>query len=212
MFKFSTLSTLVSSAVFAIVLGAMASPANAVFIFQDNFNRADSDTVGSGWSETEDESDDVAIRSNALQIRDFNPFGMASQLGGLATTGLNNIMLSYDWSNDPLSEDDDQLIVEWKLATDGSWTNLASHGLGDDTGTVFSNTAALGIGAGDVTNLQFRFRVVVSTALERAVVDNVALTGDPIKNSTGIPEPGTLGLLGFGLTGLGVLRRRMKKA
>jgi len=46
-------------------------------------------------------------------------------------------------------------------------------------------------------------------------IDNINLTTAPVGGTpppTGIPEPGTLGLVGFGLAGFGWMRRKMKRS
>ena len=196
----------------AVVLAAfIASPASAAIIFQDNFNRANSDTVGNGWVELEDDSNDVRVKNSTLRLRDTlsgEPDAAASQLGGLSSLGIFNITLSYDWArlNDE-SENSDKLHVEWKLTTDSSWNNLATHSLGGGS-SLKSETVSLGSGAENVNNLQIRFWTDVSTSKEGAKIDNVVLSGNYVY--VAVPEPGTLVLFGLGILGIGYLgwRRR----
>ena len=54
----------------ALSAAAFATPASALTITADNFNRADSNTVGSGWVESGDSANDVAILTNQLRLRD----------------------------------------------------------------------------------------------------------------------------------------------
>jgi hypothetical protein len=48
----------------------VCSSASASVIFSDNFDRNNSNNVGNGWSEYEDDNNDVAIRSGVLRLRD----------------------------------------------------------------------------------------------------------------------------------------------
>jgi hypothetical protein len=202
-----------TSALALALLGlcGFSSTASADTIFQDNFNRSNSNTVGNGWTETQDDADDVAINNNRLLLRSDDPNAIAAQLS-INTTGFNNIRLSYDWaklSGD--SESDDELIVEWKLGSSGSWTELEDHGLGGSSS--FSSNSELLSGAANQGDVEFRFRLDVSNGNEGVLIDNVLLTGDKIQTGTGaVPEPSSFVLLGFGLLGAGWFSRRMKHA
>lgn len=206
---------LAAAAVLAVAGIAMSAPAHALVIFEDNFQRPTSNTVGNGWSEIEDDSNDVAITtfggaSRFVRLRDSQSGidAAISQLGGISTLNHINITLSYDWRPFSNSEGSDTLVVEWNLVSDGnSWNNVATHGLGG-SGTT-SSSFALGVNAANVTNLQFRFRTDTSEnrSTEGAWLDNVVLSGDLSQ----IPEPGTISLLGLGLLGAGIARRRRNR-
>jgi hypothetical protein len=197
-----------------------ASPASAAQIFSDNFNRSNNNTVGNNWSEIEDSNHDVSIVSNRLMLEDEggNQFidAAATQLS-ISTLGYQNITLSFDWAALTDSDSSDLLIAEWRIGS-GVWntatggTNLATLGLGGNGSFTGSGTLDL-IGAGNQSNIQFRFRTNVSDHDEGAYVDNVVLSGTAI-STTPVPEPASLTLFGSGLLGLGAMirRRRMAKA
>ena len=204
----SSFKTLTSAALLAAAALLASSQANALVIFSDNFNRANSNGVGNGWSETQRHANDVAIVNNVVRLRDSRS-GLVdaaiSQLGGFDLTGLYNITLSYDWAPRGVSEAADRLVLEWRAQPGDSWTSASNHGLGG-AGGVFTSTVRSLVNATNVSALQFRFRTNVSEGSggnqEGAFLDNIYLRGDTI------PEPGTLGLLGLGLLGAGVARRR----
>jgi len=202
----------------AILMVTVASPASATIIFQDDFNRDNNNTVGNDWSEIEDETNDTAIRSSTLRLRDFKDKtdsadgqgivdAAAGQLAGFNTVGFTNIILMYDWAATDNTESNDTLWVQWKLGTDALWNTLVAQALG---GSGFApESFGLGIGAEGVSNLQIRFATDVSTYKEAAFIDNVKLTG---YYPTRVPEPSTLMLMGIGLVGLGWMGRKKKRS
>ena len=196
-----------AAAVTAMVamLGGACGAVSAAPIFADDFNRAVSASVGNGWSETESDDVDVSIvaRSGAdrqMQVRDDDPRGVASQHTGISTLGFSSVFLGYDWAPSNNTEAGDFLWVEWRdgAAGDGPWTAIASHALAGPAG--HSSALHEVIGAAGIADFEFRFRAMVDSNNEGALIDNLALSGVTLERSVqSVPEPGTLALAGLSL-------------
>ncbi len=185
--------------------------ANADTIFADNFNRGDNNTVGYGWTEIEDENDDVAIMSQYLLLRD-NRIGIdAAVIQSIDTIGYEDIWLDFSWAASSNTEGSDELNVSWDNGSGGAvWTNLWNTTLGGSTFASVSLSIPL---ATNHAGFQFAFWTDVSWYNESASVDYVVMRGALIQESRAtIPEPATMLLFGTGLIGLaGVSIRRKKK-
>src|SRR5262245_9900376 len=105
------------------VLVCWAAPASAAVIFSDDFNRIDNNTVGNGWSERQDDSDDVAISNQRLLIRADDPDGAAWHT--VTATGYNNIVLKFDWDELSGTEPDDTFYVAWRTGSNASYSASA---------------------------------------------------------------------------------------
>ncbi|MFK8031537.1 MAG: PEP-CTERM sorting domain-containing protein [Gammaproteobacteria bacterium] len=187
----------------AIVLsGLFVQTASAVVIFEDNFNRDNSNTVGNNWSEIEQHGNDVAVNNGMLRLRDDQNGidAAASQLNGFSTLGLIDIMLSYDWGASTNTEAADSLFVEWRTSGSSSWTELVEHALGGSS--LVGNVLQLGVLAANQASIEFRFYTSVSANTERAFIDNVILSG-----RSAVSEPSTLAMMLLCLTLLGVRRK-----
>jgi hypothetical protein len=191
-----------------VLIGALsAQSAFAVVIFEDNFNRGTRNNVGNGWSEIERHNNDVRINNNVLNLRDRqNGIDAAVTQTGLSTIGLTDIMLSYDWGASNNTESNDTLYVEWRVTGSSSWTELVAHALGGSSLT--NNVLSFGIAAANQASIEFRFYTSVSAANERALIDNVMLTGRAA--AVAVSEPATLFLMGMGM--FGFLRARRARA
>ena len=202
-----------------LLMSALPASATTVDIFTDNFNRGNSDTVGNGWTEYDHNAADVAIHNNQLRLRDSRSnttidAGVA-QLGGLDATGLQDIMLSFDFKrNDNTSESSDKINVEWKLSTDAVWTLLFQHGLGNGASNYASVSKALGASADNASGILIRLSTNVTDNAngntEGALVDNVVLSGTVTETTTTVPLPAGLPLLLSGLVGAGLIGRKRK--
>ena len=200
------------------MLGGTCAAASAAPVFADDFNRAVSASVGNGWSETESDAVDVSIvtRSGAdreMQVRDDDPRGVASQHTGISTLGFDSVFLAYEWAPSNNTEAGDFLQVEWRdgAALDGAWTAIASHALAGPAGHVSALHEV--IGAAGIADFEFRFRVVVDSNNEGALIDNVTLSGTTLERSSvqSVPEPGTLLLAGLSLVLLSTSARRARR-
>jgi hypothetical protein len=200
-----------------LLVGLMPQPVSAAIIFSDNFTitgpRPAGDSVGNGWAETEQQSNDVSLvvlsgTDGAMQIRDSS--GLSAQLA-LSTLGFQNITVSYDWAPLENSDTGDLLIVEWRPGNSGSFINLGTLDLGG-TGGVFTSVGPIALGptANNISPLQLEFRVTVSNGTpgdtEGALVDNFVLSGDAI---VAVPEPASLAVWGLlAIAGVAYGRRR----
>lgn len=207
------------AAVAAVGLFASAGAANAGVIFQDDFNRSSSNTVGNGWTERENGSSDVAVNSNALQLRDEASGGAPDAAAATAVidaSGLTNVTLSFDWTAINGNETNDYLYVSYaivpapSMSQETSWTQVFSGS--DDNGGSFSESFVL---AGlEGANFQLMFWTDVSRNNEGFMIDNVVVDGividDP--NAAAVPVPAALPLMGAGLVGLGLIARKRKSA
>ena len=192
----------------AALLSALIAPAAlAGVIFQDDFDVANRNTVGNGWSEIERNNNDVAIDNGRLRLRDRQNGidAAASQLAGISTLGLEDIALSFDWSASYNTESNDSLFVQWRVTGASTWTTLMEQALGGSS--MQHRVLALGLAAADRASLQFRFYIDVSASNERVYLDNVTLSGND--RNVAIPEPSTLLLLGIALL---AIRRRALRA
>ena len=89
-------TTLIAMAIFSLV----SVSASAMTIFSDDFNRANSNNVGNGWSEIEDDNNDVAIVNNTLRLRDsrFLASPDAAVTRSIDTSGFTSIFVDFDWA------------------------------------------------------------------------------------------------------------------
>jgi hypothetical protein len=190
----------------------MCSSASAVTIFSDDFNRADSNTVGNGWNEIEDDNNDVAIKNNSLMLRDNRSWFFFDLIDAVAshsasTTGYQDIFLDFDWKASDDTESSDKLYVSWTNTADPlnglfSWDTIFSADLG---GSSFESVSVGEIvGANNLADFKFAFWTDVSHWSEYAAIDNVVLRGTP----TSVSNPSSIALLGLGLMGLGLASRK----
>lgn len=173
------LATFVSGA----ILACASAGAQAAVLFSDDFNRTASNTVGNGWVELENDSDDVAIVSggvtgNALRLRDElpgNPDAAASQFA-IDTTGYTTVRLSFQYAvyNPSATGSSDRLYVAYTL--DGStWNSYTSYTLGGSGAWSGVISFELPAGAGNNSNFGIRFWTDVSEYNEGALIDNVVV-------------------------------------
>jgi hypothetical protein len=178
--------------------------ASATVIFQDDFNRADSNNVGNGWSTIEDDRNDVAIRNNTLQLRDNQRGIDAAAWHYNSTETFSEIYIDFDWAASYNTESRDDLYLSWFDGTD--WNDIWHTTLG---GSGFASVSVGAIaGAENLSDFGFAFWTDVSSSREAAFIDNVVLRG----TVTSVSEPGSLALLGLGLAGLGFVRKQKKSA
>jgi hypothetical protein len=192
---------------FALIL---AQPASADTIFSDAFNRAISDTVGNLWSETESASSSVSIvhvtgAANDNQLKLQGSLGnntaldaAVAQLGGISTTGFQNLTLSFDFLG--LNTDSgNTLTAQWRLNGSSTWTTIQSFALSDLTFPLNSSGSLLLGASASGTSIDIRLFTNAangaSGASDGAYIDNVVLSGTAV---AAVPGP----MVGAGLPGL----------
>ena len=225
--------------------GGIVSTASAgSIIFKDNFNRGHygySSKVGNGWKELENNYNDAAIKHNHLLLRDarWGTGPDAAVTHTIDTRGYMNVYMMYDykpttytkrfWGRTKIynyNESNDYLNVDFRVLGTDTWTNIASHSLGNANKYGWTwNTASLGPYADD-TMLQLRFWTDVSEPWyhrtyfgghyhfpgknEGAYIDALKIWGDP-KPTAATPEPSTMALFATGMVGMGLWRMRRNK-
>ena len=201
----------------AIAAAAFSAPASALTITADNFNRADSNTVGGGWTESSDNTNDAAILANQLRLRD-NQVGTpdaAVRQSGFSTIGLTNITVTLDWFALANNEVTDTLSVAWAIGNPGtfnpgSWTTVGTVGGLSSLGQSF----ALGVAAAGQAVISIMLYTNVSADNtgnnEGFLIDNFVLSGDPVVTPISLPGSGMLLL--SGLVGFAAMGGRARKA
>jgi PKD repeat protein len=152
-------------------------------LFSDNF---ESGSFGTSWSTSSSATSIVTSQSHSpthsAQLI-YSYYGGQSGYATLqiSTSGYTSIELSYwrmvdrnDGSYPPYYTDTDNLIVEWRVGTGGSWTNIET--VSNDLAWA-QNTVTLS-GAGDHSVIQIRFKVDQFDAnVDFAWIDDVVITG-----------------------------------
>lgn len=134
-----------------LVAGFMSSAsATPVILFEDDFNRPNANTVNFGWVEQQNQGNDVRIFDQHLEIKDDSPLQGAATQPGISTVGFGNISFLFDLvaivGTDSLAE---ELLVQWKQASDGSFLTLDTIDISAPTATLASFSYALPDSADD---------------------------------------------------------------
>lgn len=190
------------------------SSASAVTLFYDDFNRSNSNNPGNGWTQLEDDNDDVGIFGNALRLRD-NISGLPDAAAASKTidaTGYSNIQVEFRWRGFNNVETSDDFFLVWaeapapSMTNQGAWTSAFSGTT--EGGTWFTELVSISPGA-DNSVFNLMFWTDVSYYKEGYKVDWVKVTGDKI---TPVPLPAALPLLAGGLGVLGIAGWRRRRS
>jgi hypothetical protein len=97
----------------------------------------------------------------------------------ISTTGYTSIQLSYWRMFDRGGSSSDSLIVEWRVGTSGSWTNLETLTVTNDVpwGQPPSAPLNLGASADGKATIQIRFRMQDCESGDYGYIDDVLVTG-----------------------------------
>ncbi len=205
----------------ALAAAAFTAPASALTITADNFDRANSNTVGGGWVESSDNANDAAIFTNQLRLRD-NQVGTpdaAVRQSGFSTIGLTNIMVTLDWLALGNNEITDTLNVAWAIGNPGtfnpgSWTTVGTVGGLSSGGYTLGQSFALGAAATGQAVISIMLYSDVSAGgpgnNEGFLIDNFVLSGVPVVTPISLPGSGLL--LMSGLVGFAAMGGRARKA
>ncbi|SFT45508.1 VPLPA-CTERM sorting domain-containing protein [Sedimentitalea nanhaiensis] len=197
----------------AAALTLIAGTVSAATIFEDNFNRSNSNTVGNGWNELEWNSNDVAINNNSLMLRDYlggEPDAAASSLV-IDASGYENISVEFKWRSLSPNENNDDLYLSWALdpapaiTDENAWTQVFQ---GNDGGTNwFTANVALAGAENGMFNLMLW--TDVGSYNEGYLIDYVTVTGDAI---SAVPLPAGMPLLLGGIAAFALARRKRAQA
>ena len=189
----------------------MATPALATettTVFADYFGTGDDiDNVQYDWDvpsyddwdvDSDGDSSDAALRTVTnrylrLQSDDY------VEKHDISTTGLENIHLEYTWGQQTDSDtgDDGDLVVQWRLCTETDWTRpeLNRHNLVNNS-TTAPNANSVDVtlpAAAENTCIDIRFWGDTDEDDDRARVDNVIVSGDPLPPGIHITKTATTG-------------------
>jgi hypothetical protein len=180
-----------SSILTAAVLLWSAGSALPDTIFFDDFNRANSNTVGNGWQEVGGNAGSISINNNQLLFSANEALTATEGTQTLSTIGLANITLEYDWQG--ASTDGGETLKSYWSSDGTNFTLLATHAL-FPTAALSHATFNLGGTAANQADITLRFEFVGNDGNDAARIDNVSLTG----TAASVPGP----LAGAGLPGL----------
>jgi len=199
-----------------LAVGLLAGPtlANAVTIFTDNFNGVSSslNTAPAGWQVVNGTVDTIANGGFGISCRGatggcVDLDGSTSNAGNLRTTATFGFSSGVDYS----------LTAYLSGNQRGGASDSLTFGISDGSSNLCS-TAVSGVAASAPFAQYTCFFTAASNFsgfifFDHAGGDNLGMILDDVRlesreNGTSVPEPGTLALLGLGLAGLGLSRRR----
>jgi len=191
------------SAVFVGVVSLGAPSDAAIVFFADDFNRTNSNEVGNGWTELEDDANDVRIHNNTLRLRDnisHLPDAAAATMT-IDPSGYTGLVAHFRWRGFQWNEHAAKLFLSYavdpapSLLAEKKWTTVFT---GSTDGGVWNDASiALDPGVEDA-NFNLMFWTKVSAANEGFIIDDLKVTGSE-RSLAVVPLPATLPLLGLGV-------------
>jgi hypothetical protein len=166
-----------------------AQPAGAVSIFLDDFNRANSATVGNGWVE----GSGILVDAYSLLFAGNATLTATQGTLTLSTVGFTNLALSYDWSSSG-GESNDRLLSFWSQDGGTTLNSLGTHSL-NSLNTFAPASFNLPSTAQNLADITLVFRFEGNMGNDNVRVDNVLLQGSA---AAAVPGP----IAGAGLPGL----------
>ncbi len=199
----------IAAASLALVTLTGAASASTV-LYSDDFNRADNNTVGNGWSEVNRNRNDVKVRKGKLRLRDESAGSVdaAAATSVIDATGFEDLTVSFRWRSLRDNDIDDTLTLSYASAPTPALTDVRSWShvfTGSNDGNGWSR-GTISFGS-DLDGAQFSlmFWTSVNGATEGFWIDDVVVSGSAIP---AVPLPATLPLLGLALLGAGTALRR----
>lgn len=202
--------------ILAVALGVSfaANSASAAVVFSDGFNRSTSTTVGNGWDELQNNSNDVAVVSGNLRLRD--------SIGGLPdaaaasktidATGFEHLEIKLRWRAFGPNEASDRFFVSWandprpSLSNEGAWNTVLNSNY---TGTSYrTDTISISPGADNsMFNIMLWTNVSDNSSgnHEGFAIDWIKVQG---KEVAPVPLPASGLMLLAGAGGLAAMRKR----
>jgi hypothetical protein len=203
----------------SILLIVVSISAKAELVFNEEFNRLNSKTVGNGWLELNKNANDVRIINETLLLRDNKKgqidAGVARKFEGFEVSDLT---ISFDWTPLLPSDRKDYFKVSWatefsKKASD--WTDLFTTSLGANDRE--STTAIIGpdktLALKQMTSFYLMFWIDLGPTTkndefkEGVRIDNIRL--DNTAPTSPVPLPSAIWFFVSGLFGL-LAQRKLK--
>lgn len=191
---------------------------SATILFEDDFQRANSNSPSSHWLTSERDPSDIAIYRDRLRLRDYQASSKSFAQTFVETKDFTDLSISFEWQVLSSTEASDTLHVGFADQGLKTFETLFSVGLGQ-----------AGLFETQITLLQTPFHYLsfwleVNSQTEGIYLDNIVLSGqekhtqtpDPTidintpaqHTSVAVPEAQSLSLLCLGLFALWASRAR----
>lgn len=209
---------------------AMTAPLRATVIFSETMGTPSATTTFVNYESADGFDNDALTFSGTGDVRTSTAssgYVGASGSGNafLTNTGVNNLVISginttgyeagsldltFGAYKSTIASNMSELVVEWKVTSDSTWTALSFATQPTGSGTaVWRLVSITGTAIAISSDISIRFTNTSTTPQFR--LDDITLGGTVA--SSGVPEPSTYGLIA-GMTALagGAMQRRRKSA